>query len=86
MSKHAEETAARDLHKVLMSKNLEILKSLEGTDEPYFVLRAQDAFASRLVYEWARLSESGGSPPEATRRAIRIAGTMALWRPKKIPD
>ncbi len=86
MSKYAEETAARDLHKAQMAKNEEILAKLAGTDEPYFVLRAQDAFASHLVMEWARLAESGGSPFEAVQRAMRIAGVMQLWRPKKIPD
>ena len=59
-----------------------------GTDEPVFLVRAQDRFAPHMVLDYAaRLDESGlGAMAEGCRRH---AGAMFEWQQQhgsKLPD
>ncbi len=63
-----------------------LLKKLQDSKEPYFVLRAQDVFAAGLVKRWAELSESGGVTPHKVENARQCARAMRNWPTKKIPD
>jgi hypothetical protein len=67
-------------------RNREMLKKLDGTSEPYFVLRAQDALASALVMEWADRAEGAGCPQDIVADARMQARAMRQWPKKKIPD
>jgi hypothetical protein len=55
-------------------------------DEPVFILRGQDHFASRLVDQWADLAEDGGCAPGKVAEARDLAWRMRKWRPRKVPD
>lgn len=55
-------------------------------DEPFFVLRGQDALAADLVREWALRARAAGCPADKTAEAERIADAMEAWTPRKDPD
>lgn len=57
-----------------------------GLQEPYFILRGQDAFAAELVRQWAHLAESAGVPRQKVENARQCARAMRNWPTKKIPD
>jgi len=54
-----------------------------GTDEPVFLLRAQDEFAAETVRYWARLVELRFKIAEMARKH---ADKMAAWPVHKTPD
>lgn len=54
--------------------------------EPFFILRAQDAFASDLVRRWAELAEGAGVSAEKVTNARHCARAMRQWPTHKIPD
>lgn len=54
--------------------------------EPFFILRAQDAFSAALVKQWADLAESAGVPGYKVTNARECARAMRNWPTKKIPD
>jgi hypothetical protein len=56
------------------------------TDEPVFVLRAQDTFAADLVERWANLAEASRCPAGKVLAARAVARAMFEWRTKKLPD
>lgn len=71
--------------------NEELLKKLNeangiGQFEPYFVLRAQDAFSGHLVKLWADMAEAAGTPHDKVVNARECARAMRNWPKKKIPD
>lgn len=72
--------------------NKKVIEAIEkqaevtGSQEPYFVLRGQDAFAAELVRQWAHLAEGAGVPPQKVENARRCARAMRNWPHKKIPD
>ena len=55
-------------------------------DEPVFILRAQDIFASGLVEAWAHSLEERGGDLEKVREARRLAMLMRAWPRRKVPD
>lgn len=55
-------------------------------DEPVFLLRAQDQFASVAVRHWADQVEAGGGSPEIVAEARAHADKMDAWPTKKVPD
>jgi hypothetical protein len=55
-------------------------------DEPVFVLRAQDAFASDLVRLWASRAALNNAPPEKVAEAVKLAEAMEAWPGRKYPD
>ena len=57
-----------------------------GEDEPIFVLRAQDALASRVVRYWASLARDHNCPGEKVDEALNLADDIDRWPDKKIPD
>jgi len=54
--------------------------------EPFFVLRAQDIWATVLVRLWATFASITGCPPEKIAEAHETATLMELWSPRKFPD
>lgn len=71
--------------------NEELLKKLNagneiGQFEPYFVLRAQDAFSGHLVKLWADMAEAAGTGLNKVQNARECARAMKNWPKKKIPD
>lgn len=73
-----------------MSKILKIVTN--GTvrrvpsDEPVFLLRAQDTFAPSAVRLWADLVAAGGGDPAIVADARAHADKMQAWPVKKLPD
>jgi hypothetical protein len=57
-----------------------------ATDEPYFVLRAQDRLAAEQVEAWAIEAQLNGCSPEKVAEARRIAVAMRRWPKRKMPD
>ena len=56
-------------------------------DEPYFILRAQDAEAADLVELWAvRAGSTGNCDPDKITEAMRTAEEMRKWPTRKWPD
>lgn len=58
-------------------------------NEPVFLLRAQDAFAPAVVFEWARLAELFGADPSIVALARQHAARMLDWQNangRKVPD
>lgn len=55
-------------------------------DEPVFILRAQDCFASELVRQWASWAEATGVSPEKVAEARAIGEAMLAWPRKRMPD
>ena len=74
------------LSKADMSKNEQIIERLKGTDEPYFVLRAQDKLAADVVEFYSDVARDAGCAPEFVARAHEIAQAMRSWPAKKLPD
>ena len=56
-----------------------------GTDEPLFVLRAQDRLAAFIVRLWAFLAECGGTQAEVVSEALKCADEMESWPFHKHP-
>ncbi len=68
------------------------------SDEPLFILRAQDKFAPELIEKWAEkveaahfnsISEKSDRAKEKVKRARALAHTMRAWQElncRKIPD
>lgn len=57
--------------------------------EPFFVLRAQDKLAARVVEIWAVLADFLGSPEAKVQEAKETAVAMELWgvgHRTKVPD
>lgn len=54
--------------------------------EPFFVLRGQDKLAAILVRTWAAFAFQQALPLEEYQRALRVAGEMDRWSPRKFPD
>lgn len=63
-----------------------LLKKLQDSKEPFFVIRAQDVFSVSLVKQWAELAESAGVSPHKVENARQCARAMRNWPTKKIPD
>lgn len=57
-----------------------------GPEEPYFVLRAQDAEAADLVELWALRAKAGGCPLDKVNEALAVAEDMRRWPTRKVPD
>jgi hypothetical protein len=55
-------------------------------DEPVFLLRGQDQFASGAVRYWADHVKHYGGDPEIVRVAREHADKMEAWPKKKVPD
>lgn len=56
------------------------------SDEPAFLLRAQDKFAGDVVRFYANLLESNGASKEVVDSARKQADAMDAWPAKKSPD
>jgi hypothetical protein len=56
-----------------------------ATDEPVFLLRAQDSLAAETVRHWARLAELSGQR-ELAAMAREHADKMSAWPKHKTPD
>ena len=54
--------------------------------EPFFVLRAQDTWASVLVWMWAMLAQQTGCGEKKIGNARMTARAMEEWSPRKYPD
>jgi len=54
--------------------------------EPFFVLRAQDITASRLVRLWAEMANDKVCPRIKINEAYDTAAAMEDWEPRKYPD
>lgn len=58
-----------------------------ASNEPVFVLRAQDKLAPALVRQWASKAEVFGQcPPEKIAEARALADAMEAWPARKYPD
>lgn len=55
-------------------------------DEPFFVLRGQDATSANLVELWAMTARILGCSPEKVAEAERVASAMKAWPSQKNPD
>jgi len=55
-------------------------------DEPYFVLRAQDAHAADLVELWAIRARASGCQQDKVLEAQNVADDMRHWPLRKNPD
>ena len=55
-------------------------------DEPIFLLRAQDPFASDAIEYYARLRLDAGADEEVVIAIEEVAETMRSWSFKKNPD
>jgi hypothetical protein len=65
--------------------NFDCLAKL-APDEPFFVLRAQDAEAADLVELWALRARAGGCPLDKATEAMQVADEMRRWPRRKHPD
>lgn len=78
----------------MATKKEELEKALRGEgclgkaadDEPVFVLRAQDAFAAGLVYDWANKAEEMVCDVAKVAEARALARQMSFWPTRKYPD
>ena len=57
-----------------------------ASDEPVFLLRAQDITAPAVVREWADLNEKLGGDPNAIQLARNHADLMESWGHRKLAD
>jgi len=55
-------------------------------DEPYFVLRGQDAEAAELVELWALRAKAAGCGGDKVNEAMDVADEMRRWPKRKVPD
>ena len=57
------------------------------SDEPIFILRAQDLIAPHCVNEWARVYEGMGGTATKAAEARAVAEQMVKWTgTRKFPD
>lgn len=57
------------------------------SDEPLFIIRAQDTYSGAAVDAYAQLLEDDGNVPPEQIQAIRDhANLMEAWPTKKVPD
>ena len=67
-----------------------IVTKADGTplpsDEPVFVLRAQDRFAAQTVYYYAGVISKATRNYAASSEIMNIANLMEQWPIKKVPD
>jgi hypothetical protein len=54
-------------------------------DEPLFVLRAKDAFASLAIDAWSRAAHAAGAPMMMLDDAAQCAAAMRKWPVKEVP-
>lgn len=54
--------------------------------EPFFVLRAQDITAPRLVRLWAAMASDQVCPQDKIYEAFNTAAAMEDWPVRKYPD
>jgi hypothetical protein len=57
-----------------------------ASNEPYFVLRAQDQEAADLVELWAIRAKAAGCKLDKVNEAFAIAEEMRAWPRQKAPD
>ena len=57
-----------------------------GPDEPFFILRAQDAEAADLVELWALRAKAAGCPLDKINEALATCEEMRRWPKRKCPD
>jgi hypothetical protein len=55
------------------------------SNEPTFLLRAQDLCAADAVRAWAQLQLSAGGPVAVVEQALKQADAMDAWPIKKLP-
>jgi len=55
-------------------------------DEPFFVLRAQDALAADLVEQWAIRAKAAGCHIDKVNEAFSVVEDMRDWPNQKAPD
>lgn len=55
-------------------------------DEPYFMIRGQDAVSGDAVRAWAQLARDAGAPPALVEAALEQADRLDAWPTKKVPD
>lgn len=55
-------------------------------DEPYFVLRAQDALAAELVELWALRAKAANCNNDKVLEAKHVSEEMLRWHIRKNPD
>lgn len=67
-------------------ENIQAPTSMIPADEPVFLLRGQDKYASRAVRYWAALVASDGGGDNIVEAAVKIADDMDAWPVKKVPD
>lgn len=60
--------------------------NLIPSDEPVFLLRAQDMLAADAVDFWADALESNDGDPDTVEAVRDWAQRMRAWNPKKMPD
>lgn len=63
--------------------------NLIPTDEPVFLLRAQDKNAPEAVEQWADWAEEDGAAPNIVKAARDHAKAMVKWQEEhgsKVPD
>ncbi len=68
---------------------IDYLRTKVGTDEPVFVLRAQDLTAAGAVEKWAETVEWRYGHSEKTESAMLVARQMRAWgrdNAMKVPD
>lgn len=78
----------------LLAKTDKILADLNAeidSDEPCFVLRAQDKYAPEAIISYAERCRWGGASESHVRRALEIRGKMKYWQDAnpekvKVPD
>jgi len=66
--------------------HIQVPASVIPTEEPVFLLRAQDRAAAPAVRAWAAVAQALGADPEVVKNALHQADLMDAWPVKKIPD
>lgn len=56
------------------------------SDEPIFILRAQDIYAPGTIQAWIAVARDGGVPQEKLEEARQLMEQMKKWPVKKSPD
>lgn len=56
------------------------------TEEPVFLIRAQDTASGEAVRAWADIAERHGADPAILGAAREQAAKMDAWPTKKVPD
>jgi hypothetical protein len=55
-------------------------------EEPVFLLRGQDALASKAVLYYAKLLLEAQAAPDMVRRCLATVVAMQAWPDQKLPD